>query len=276
MGVPVLLRCTLKGAALALGVGLLLGSAGRALANGRFPNAQQVREPSENALVVAATYGLLSTTNGGRDFAWLCEAEIFGQNPGGSVMDPLLELAPDGSILTGSREAVRASRDGGCSFETVTSLPRNWSFFEMAPPVGEVSGKIVDLCRRGAGSQAPVLALVALLDADGFAHEHRIYEAVDGFVFSPIGAAIPRAMLALGFTFDAAPSDPNRIYLTGTVANDPILLVSADGAESWESKKIDADDAALALGAYVAGVSPTDPDRLYVRVPRRVDSVDGL
>jgi hypothetical protein len=240
-----------------------------ARANGRFPNAQSVRELEPGSLVVAGTYGLLVTTNGGSDFAYVCESEMFGASPGDATMDPLLELAPDGSFVTGSLQAARVSRRGGCEFETIASLPRNYAFFAEEASDGAAPGRIADLARRGAGAEVPLLALAALVDEAGLPLEHRVYEARSGTDFSPIGAPIPRELVEYTLTIDAAPSDPNRFYVTGARANDPVLVRSSDGGERWEALDIRAAEPETILGTYLGAVSASDPERIYVRVSRR-------
>ncbi|HEX6766887.1 MAG TPA: hypothetical protein VF103_15435 [Polyangiaceae bacterium] len=250
-----------------LGLGLALARGARA--NGRFPNAQSVRELGADSLVVAGTYGLLLTTNGGKDFAYVCESEMFGRSAGGFTLDPLLEVAPDGSFVTGSVQAARRSLERGCGFETIESLPRNFDFFGETPPDGAESGKVVDLCRRGPGAAAPLLALVSIVDAAGIPLEHRVYEARSGTEFSRVGAPIPKEILEFGLTLDAAPSDPDRFYVTGRLANEPVLATSRDGGGSWDGTPVPVADAEDVLGVYLAAVSPSDPERIYVRASRR-------
>ena len=244
-------------------------------ANGRFPNAQILREPAPNELALAGTYGLLLTTNGGADFSFVCESQLFGRIAD-TTMDPLLELGPGGAILSGSLEGVRISRDHGCTFEPVASLPRDWAFYDMVPPPGAEDGLVLDLARRGPAAGAPVIALVARFDERGAIAEHRVYEAPAGDDFRPIGAPIPLSVLDFGSTLDAAPSDPERIYVSGSVGGEAVVLVSENGAASFESTALAPDDPADVIGAYIAAVSPTDPERLYVRVPRRKPTESGL
>lgn len=246
----------------------VLAFGAEARANGRFPNAQSVRELGSEALVVAGTYGLF-VTHDGSDFAYVCESEMFGKAPETATMDPLLEVAPDGSFVTGSLQAARVSREGGCGFETIASLPRNYDFFAEVPPDGAEKGRVSDLSRRGAGSDAPLIALVALVDDAGLPFEHRVYEARSGTEFSPIGAPIPKDLLDFALTLDAASSEPNRLYVTGSRANEPVLVRSSDGGESWEALPIPAADPETVLGAYLGAVSANDPARIYVRVSRR-------
>jgi MYXO-CTERM domain-containing protein len=253
-----------------------LAAAPRAHANGRFPNAQRVRELGPEALVVSGTYGLLVTTNGGKDFAYVCESEMFGKPPGAATMDPLLELGPHGSFVTGSLQGARVSVAGGCGFETIASLPRNFEFFGEEPPPGATPGRVADLTRRGAGAEAPLLALVSLVDEAGVPLEHRVYEARSGTDFSPIGEPIPAELVEFVLTLDAAPSDPDRLYVTGHRAREPVLARSTDGGESWEAVPIPAADVEGVLGTYLAAISPNDADRIYLRASRRRFDENGF
>jgi len=265
-----LLPIALTGVSLALALVAL-----PARANGRFPNAQQLREIDDDTVVVVGTYGLLQTTNGGADFSYQCEAVLFGA-PVSATMDPLLEVLPDGAIVTGSRHGLTVSRDGGCRFEFEPSLPRNWAYFGLEPAAGAESGQVIDVCRRGGAADAPVLALVTMLDSAGRATEHRIYQADAGGAFRPVGVPIPSTMMDFAFTIDVAPSDPERFYVTGTAANDPVFIASDDGGASYRASSPVFEDADSVLGAYIGAVSPADPDRVYLRVARRVATTDGL
>jgi len=183
-----------------------LVSSGRpALANGRFPNAQQLRVIDERTLVVAGTYGLLVTTNRGADFAYQCEGEIFGKPTGTYTVDPLLEVGSDGAIYTGSLHALRVSRDQGCTFETEASLPRNWGFFELERPASAENGQIVDICRRGGEPDAPVLALARIFDDAATTTEYRLYETDASGVFQVVGSPIDVALMDFGLTLEVAP-----------------------------------------------------------------------
>jgi hypothetical protein len=235
-------------------------------ANGRFPNAQQARELDAQSLVVAGTYGLLLTTNGGKDFAYVCESEMFGAAAGALTMDPLLERTPDGSFVTGSREGARLARERGCAFETVESLPHGYEFFGRERPADAEVGALIDFTRRGSGEAAPLLALVSLVDEAGFPVEHRVYEARTGIDFVAIGAPIPSSELAFALTLDVASSNPARFYVSGRTGERAVLASSDDGGQSWETTDIAGADGAL--GVYLAGVSPSDERRVYARVSR--------
>ena len=133
-----------------------------AFANGRFPNAQQLREPVPGSLVVSATYGLLVSGNDGQDFQFVCESALFGKALMGSWVDPLLETLPDGTIVSGSQNGLRVSRDRGCSFATDFTLPHDASFVGAGPDANAPKGTVVDVC-PGYDSTSSLVALTTLI-----------------------------------------------------------------------------------------------------------------
>lgn len=263
-----------SGLALLLAASFALCTSGTALANGRYPRAQRLKELSSEALLLSGTYGLLLTSNAGKDWYFVCESLLFGRSARGSWIDPQLELL-GGTIVSGSPHALRVSSDLGCTFRTETALPVDPTFFSDDAQLNP-SGVIVDLTPFAAGAESRLMALVTINDADGRALEHRLYESADATAgWQPVGAAIPASMAHPLFTIDVAPSDPSRIYVSGVAADGFVLLRSTDAGASWQSFPIAIDDEADANGAYIAGVSPADPDRLYVRVPRWTEDEEG-
>lgn len=240
-----------------------------ASANGRFPNAQQLREPAPGSLVVAATYGLLVSGNSGQDFQFVCESALFGKALMGSWADPLLETLPDGTIISGSQNGLRVSRDRGCSFRTEFELPHDASLVTPGQDPVAPQGTVIDVC-PAYDSANSVLALTTLHADDGSIIEHRIYKSSDGArSFAPLAMPLEKSQIAVVLTLDAAPSDPLRIYVSGTSAGQSVLAVSSDGGNSYSLHSIAIDDPDGVTGAYIAAVSPTDPNRLYLRVSRK-------
>ena len=76
-------------------------------------------------------------------------------------------------------------------------------------------------------------------------------------------------------TIDLAPSDPQRIYVTGQVfgAFHGTMLVSVDGGQSYASYEIPY--VAGETGAYIAAVDPNDENRIYVRTLGLSDADTG-
>ncbi|HEY2405796.1 MAG TPA: hypothetical protein VGI10_07330 [Polyangiaceae bacterium] len=243
-------------------------------ANGRFPNAEQLRVSPTGSLVVAGTYGLLVSGNS-TDFQYVCESSLFGTTLMGSWVDPLLEVLDDGTILSGSLNGLRVSRDDGCTFASDWSLPHNLTFIPPDPNASGPAGKIVDLCPAYDAAHG-VIALASVNKDDGTVLEHRLYHTVDGAkTWSQLGMAIPTTMVRQVFTVDVAPSDPNRIYVSGNTTGTSQLLTSTDGGMSFTASPVTLDDNDGVLGLYIAAVSPSDPKRVYLRANRRTDTDQG-
>src|SRR5207249_3345481 len=86
---------------LALGAAAALSLlAAPALGNGRFPAAGQiVVDPADpSSIVIRATYGTLTTRDGGKSWSWICEASV---GYSGSE-DPMMGITKDGSMLAGT------------------------------------------------------------------------------------------------------------------------------------------------------------------------------
>ena len=246
----------------------------RASANGRFPNAEQLREQASGALVVSGTYGLLVSGNA-KDFQFVCESALFGKTLQGSWVDPLLEVLPGETILSGSVNGLRVSRDEGCSFQSDWSLPHDPTFIPPEPSATGESGTVVDLCLANDASHGAI-ALTSVTQSDGSIREHRLYRTADqAKTWSPLGVAIPSSLVHVVLTVDVAPSDAKRIYVSGSLLGKSVLVVSEDAGASWTARPLPVADGAGVSGLYVAAVSPTDPQRVYLRVNRKSQADDG-
>jgi len=264
-------------ARLAFGLALLwaiLALTSRARANGRFPNAEQLREQASGTLVVSGTYGLLVSGNA-KDFQFVCESALFGKTLQGSWVDPLLEVLPDDTILSGSVNGLRVSRDEGCSFRSEWSLPHDPTFIPPDPNATGEHGTVVDLCLASDASHSAI-ALTTVSKSDGSILEHRLYRTSDqARTWSPLGVAIPSSMVHVVLTVDVAPSDSQRIYVSGSLLGKSVLVVSDDAGASWTAHPLPAADGSGVSGLYIAAVSPTDPQRVYLRVNRKSQAEDG-
>ena len=252
---------------------LFLGAAS-ARANGRFPNAEQLREVSPGSLVVSGTYGLLVSGNS-QDFQFVCESALFGKTLQGSWVDPLLEVLPDGAILSGSVNGLRVSRDHGCSFQSDWSLPHDPAFIPPDPNATGPLGTVVDLCSAYDATHG-VIALTSLTQSDGSALEHRLYHTTDAArSWSTLGVAIPTSLVHVVLTVDVAPSNPSRIYVSGSLLGKSVLVTSEDAGASWTPHTLTLDDSAGVGGLYIAAVSPSDAQRIYLRLSRKSQADDG-
>lgn len=244
-----------------LGVWLVAASA---QANGRMPGANDlVFNPSEPGRVVArATFGIVQSDDRGASWSWICEQAI---DVSGVIADPPLGLTEDGSLVllppTGS---ALVSHDRGCSW------------LRMGPPLAG---------RRGAdltvdpSDDKRLLVLTSTLsgvsDAGFGAYENLLIETRDSSASFQVLSTLPGDFEAE--TVEIARSDARRIYVSGSDAVDGrvgVVMRSDDGGQTWlrSTFPLPAGSGSLLISA----IHPTDPDRLWLRVSARGDTLGLL
>ncbi len=243
-------------------LGALLFAAPEARANGRFPAASQVViDPADSAhIVVRATYGVLVTHDTGASWAWICENAI-GY---GGFEDPMMAITQDGTLLAGIFEGLAVSRDGGCQ----------WDFAK-----GALDKRfVIDLATEAKSPENVILAISNSVGGGSFLTQ--VWQSSDnGQAFAQAGVDLPSDFLAV--TLDAAPSDPQRLYVSGRYGApgyDGAVQRSKDRGKTWEKLLVPgSNDQNM---PYIGAVHPTDPQRLYLRLDgdpndRLVVSSDG-
>lgn len=229
-----------------MALALLLG-ASAAHANGRFPRGARLLEnpTSSDHLVLGATYGLLVTTDHGRSWSHICEAAFGG---GSWESDPLLAFNADGRLVAGLSRALSVASADACEF--VPTLGRD--ALEAVPDFTLV---------RGEPNGVLAVHLTLAVGADPLYRLSASHDGGDTWAFQ--GQPLPsEAKLVL--TVDVAPSDPQRIYLTALGADGGgLFLRSKDGGETFATLPIASD--AVDEAPYIAAVSSSDPDVVYVR-----------
>lgn len=224
-----------------------------ALANGRFPAAGQlVVDPSRpDHVVVRATYGILTTQDGGGRWDWICEDAV-GY---GGIEDPSMGLLSNGTLLAGIFAGLAVSSDAGCGW---------------ALQGGAMEGRfVVDVSVERSDPSRAIFLLSNGLTSNTFLTQ--VFETLDGGQsFQQAGVDLPANVV--GVTLDAAPSEPDRLYVTGR-RDAPdyvgVLARSLDRGASWEL--IDIPGADALASPFLAAVDPADPQRIYVRL----DGKDG-
>jgi hypothetical protein len=228
-----------------------------ALANGRYPAAGQIVVAPTDAdhLVVRATYGVLSSRDAGKSWGWICEGAI-GY---GGIEDPMMGVTADGTLLAGIFNGLSVSRDSGCS----------WAFAG-----GDLTKRYVtDLSVEKADPSRSVLIVSNGIGPSEFLTQ--LYESPDnGLTWTKAGVDLPSSFL--GLTVDVAPSDPQRVYVSGRYGPADgymgAIQRSMNRGATWESFAVPgSDDTHL---PYLSAVDPKNPDILYVRLDG--DPVDVL
>ena len=218
---------------------LLLASS-TALANGRFPRSQRlVEDPTNpNALALGATYGIVTTTDRGRNWHHICEASF--ADLASYTGDPLLDFTNDGALLVGVQATINASRDG-CRWKKT---------------IGGGNTFVVDhtLIRS-----APATVVALLANYRNGTVDYALWKSTDGAEnWSELGA-VP---VETAYTIDVDDADENHVYVTGVSDNVGQLLRSNDAGRNWTVRPIP--NTNLSEAPYLAALHPSDARRIYV------------
>jgi photosystem II stability/assembly factor-like uncharacterized protein len=215
-----------------------------ARANGRYPLADQIAvDPRNPAHVVArATFGLLDSDDGGQSFRWICERAVgyFG------VEDPPIAVTADGSTVVASSKGISVSSDGGCSWIRNPGLTGTWFGVDVT---------VVPARPHEA------LALVSSF-TDG-AYTASILKTInDGVTWNQVVPSLGASFLAT--TLEVAPSDPDRVYVSGKVlpGGSAAMLRSDDGGRTWTRSSLEISGA---YSIFIGAVDPQNPDVVYLR-----------
>jgi len=232
--------------------GLLLAS-GPALANGRFPTANQlvVQPGKPQVMALRTTFGVLLSTDAAKDWLWICESAI---GYGMIQSDPAVGFTAGGALLAGTVVGLAVSPDTGCS----------WAFAG-----GALDGAVTDVAVRP-GSPHAALALASAAAGSSAAgvplFTTQLYSTTDdGAHWAAYGTPLDPTVLVT--TVEVAASDPHRVYVSG-LRNNPTttasLFVSTNDGQAWAERPLPLDPA-TEQAAYIAAVDPGDEDRVYVR-----------
>jgi hypothetical protein len=219
-------------------VALLVLLAGVAHANGRAPvtNGMVFKPGDSQTLYVRSTFGLLISHDAGCTFDWICEMNI-GY---GGVFDPKYAVASDGTIFATTFHGLRASRDGGCSFTTIT--PDEWVDALDIGPMGDIW--------IGTASTGETNDVFRSIDS-GMTFQSLHMETTVGFYKS----------------LKVAPSNPQRIYLTSNeTAGTPAmhLFRSDDAGMMFTPEPLTGVTGGATPLALVAAVDPANADVVYM------------
>src|SRR4051794_7173430 len=166
-------------------------------ANGRFPRAERlVENPSDpSQIYLAATYGILATSDRGRTWYHICEASFSLQDT--YLGDPILDLTGDGGLVVGVQARLNVSRDRGCQWTEVLGGGRTY-VLDYAIVRSEPS------------------TVVALLgDYGGTPIAYSLRRSTDnGATWATVGVPLPTD---LAYTLDVDPHDPMHLYVSGLV-----------------------------------------------------------
>jgi hypothetical protein len=225
-------------------------------ANGRAPATSSItfRQGHESDVAVGLTFGLVVSHDAGKTWAWMCEDTV-GYS---GTYDPHYAYSPSGALFATSFFGIKIQRDA-CTFD--------------ATPAGTTFASAGLLGPDHAYYYTASQAADATTTAD-----FKIYKSIDdGVTFNPT-ATQPTADVSWWQTLAVAPSDGQRLYLTGykytagptgtgTVLQ-PLLFRSENGGTSWIPIPIDTTKVTFAAKSVmdIVGIDSTNADHLYARV----------
>lgn len=212
-------------------------------ANGAFPASGQILvDPSNpSTLWIRTTYGYAKTTDAGDTFHLICEEGV-GYSNG---FHPHAAITQTGALFMGLADGLVVGRGDTCSFERAPELEDSF--------VTDVS----------MGPDGRAIALVLPPNGD----RARVYASDDDVqTWAQLGSLLPEKLTPL--TLDAAPSDPDVIYVSALTQGNMIrgtVLSSLDGGATWDGILIPGSDA-VEVAPFIAGIDPNDPGRIFVRL----------
>lgn len=238
------MKATLHAVSLAA---LALLSASGAAAHARPPRLSQVAlDPDEpSVLVLTATFGLVTSEDGGASWRWTCAA-AYGSDP--TREDPRVVLTR-GRTLVGTFGGLRRSEDR-CDFAAA-------------------EGPVEDALVTDLAVDARDPSVVWGLASDGFGPDLVVRSEDGGASFRAVGEGVDAVLLE---RIALAPSDPSRVYVSGWrppsggAPRRAFLYASRDGARTLEPTELALEDGERI--PYLVGVDPTDADRVFVRIAR--------
>jgi MYXO-CTERM domain-containing protein len=217
------------------------------LANGRFPAANQliVHPHDPNTVLLRATFGILFSHEAGKNSRLICD-QIIGA---ASVVDPGVGFFDDGSIMVAAPVGLGISTDNGCSFQFVGGELADQRFIDVT---------------SDRGNPKRALALSATQKSDG-TENVRVFESTDnGRTWAVVSTGLEQN--ALVTTLDVAPSNSQRVYLSGNRvvggALEGFVARSDDGGRNFTYVKADFPNANQ---IYIAAIDPFDADLVYLR-----------
>ncbi|HEX9297529.1 MAG TPA: hypothetical protein VF881_16920, partial [Polyangiaceae bacterium] len=238
----------------ALWAAAVLSSTTAALGNGRFPRAERLIENpiDSHQLAIAGTYGILTTSDRGRNWYHICEASFSLQDA--YLGDPLLDLTADQSFWVGVQTSLNVSHDHGCHWDPV------WR--------GDSAFILDDTFAFARSEPSTVFALLANYEGGGI--KYSLQASTDhGATWTALGGQLPADIV---YTIDVDPGDGTHLYATALLDDVGRLLTSTDGGTTWTSQVIP--NTNVSDAPYLAGLHPRDPDKIFVRTDAWV-TIDG-
>ncbi len=234
---------------LVLGSLVLLASAAQVHANGRPAATSTInfRQGNEQHIAAGMTFGLLVSKDGGTTWRWMCEDAVKYSG----MYDPDYAYTSTGALIATTFTGVLINRDG-CSFNDTTFGMKFMSAIALGPTGHVFAGTV--------HPEDP---------ATSDPGDSKIYRSTDDGLTFPV-SAMPAAVGLWWSSIEVAPTNANRVYLSGyrLVNGDRLfeLYKSNNGGTSYTAITSAGITTTLNSTIEIVGISKLDQDHVFARV----------
>jgi hypothetical protein len=240
---------------LVLAAFLVAGLPASAVANGRPPQVLNlhIRPGTPSDVLAPATFGPLFSTDGGDTWGWMCESAV-GY---GGTYDPDYAVTATGAVFATTFDGLKVKRPGSCVWE-LSPFGETFAANVAAASDGTV---YVAISTPGNPSVNPPLP-----------PDYKFYRSTNDGMSFDAGVVVTPEGEEWWQSLEAAPSDPNILYMTGYrfqgagMSNLLLMFRSANGGQTWTSLPVNAFTTTERTDLEIVAVHPTDPDRVLLRV----------
>jgi photosystem II stability/assembly factor-like uncharacterized protein len=209
-----------------------------------------VHPSDDQRVLVRTTYGLTETRDRGATWTWVCP-EVIEYNPANET--PPVGWYADDTLVVGTFDGLSVSADH-C----------DWDY----AGAGLADRYFVSVVTNQAGTEALALSSNGVGPST---FEVIVWESDDPTSSWAQRGTSPVAQF-LGVSMAIAPSDPDRIYIAGQLADGMggyagVVQRSDDGGQTWSQAPIPGSEQGDFVPAF-GGVDPSDPERAYLLVRR--------
>lgn len=254
LGMSVLVSGFLRIVPILLGVGFVAGFVGGSVkparADGAFPEAQSVLLPRDrpNEIVLATTFGLVSTEDGGATWHFSCEASNTPMVGGGRyAMGP----PPEDRIYAKTDIGPGVSSDSACTWSLGSGGP---------PPIPDSTVRAPFDIFPDPTDPNRVFALFQEFPDPGVVF--RSLDAGATYAGPLYTTSVDTALTGI----ESSSSDPRTVYVTTYQGPGyhPRLVTSLDGGDTWNVADLEPQLGTVAPS--LAAVDPADARKIYLRV----------
>jgi hypothetical protein len=220
-------------------------------------------EGTDRVLVRSDIWGIVRSWDNGQSWQWSC-AEVYGGKSSDAQYHPML-VTNTGRILVGATFDGLFISDNFCDWHKANAFSNT-----LVSDVAPWGSDFIALTSTSAG---------------GLKYSTLIWKSSDqGETWAKAGTAMPDKLI--GSQVRAAPSDPQRLYVTGIVPDGRVGLVevSTDAGATWTEHEFPfdtrPDGGQLGSAFRLPMVHPTRPEVAFIRIdmPEQVgqDSPDSI